>query len=170
MHGAGIHKTSTQHQHWEWCHYTRCLQTLPHFEDDQRGNILAASGHCLTIWKTLPEGLKLCLFWFELPGMQMSLTGNRPSLLVDKPQLLSLKQAKPCWVKKFSGLETFKIIWKSGLSVPLLYHSDYPSQCQNLVKHLKTRSIHLAGPHVIIFLQIVTIMSTEGTITAHTVH
>lgn len=62
-----------------------------------------------------------------------------------------MKQAKPCWVKKFSALETFRIIWKSGLSVPLLYPSDYPSQCQSLVKHLRTHSIHLAGPHVIIF-------------------
>lgn len=126
---------------------------------------------CLSIWKTLPEGLTtLCLFWFELPCLQMSLTGNRPSLLVDKPQVLRLKQAKPCWVKKFSGFETLRIIWKSGLSVPLLYLSDYPSQCQSLVKHLRTHSIHLAGPHVIIFFQIVTIMSTEGTITAHTIN
>lgn len=91
--------TPNQHQHWECCHCTQYLQTLPRFEDDQRGNILAASGHCLSTWKTLPEGLKtLYLFRFELPCLQMSLTGNRPSLLVDKPQVLPWsKQSSAEW-------------------------------------------------------------------------
>lgn len=89
----------------------------------------AASGHCLSIWNTLPEGLKtLYLFWFELPCLQMSLTGNRPPLLVDKPQVLRLKQAKPCWVKKFSGLETFRIIENQDFlflfSITLIIHPN----------------------------------------------
>lgn len=164
---AGTHKSSTQHLLWECCHHTRCLQTLPRFEDDPWRNILAASWRCLIMWKTLPEGLKtIFLFWFELPWIQMSLTGNRPSLLVDKPQVLRLKKANPCRVTKLnSGLETFKIIWKLGLSVLPLSPSDYPSQCRSLVKHPRTYSIHLAGPHVIIFFEIVTTMSTEDTIT-----
>lgn len=48
--------------------------------------------------------------------------------------------------------------------------SGYSSQYQSLVKYLRTYSIHVAGPHVVIFFEMATIMSTEGTITADTNH
>lgn len=101
----------------------------------------------------------------------MSLTRNRPSLLVDKPQVLWLKQANPCRVTKLNGsLETFRILLKLGLSVLPFSPSDYPLQCRSCVKQPRTYKIHLAGPHLIIFFEIVTLIVTEGTVTAGTIH
>lgn len=114
---------------------------------------------------------KLFLFRFELPWIQMSLTGNRPSLLVDKPQVLWLKQANPCRAIKLNGsLETFRIILKLGLSVLPFFPSDYPFQWQSCVKQPRIYKIHLAGPHLTTFFEIITITVTEGTVPAETIH